>query len=223
MKFADILASSIHDIKNSLGVISNRLEELINDPENRIKDLQQTHLLQNEVQRANNSMVQLLTLYKMGSDHFSASIQEVNLDDLLSEIVAENQASATAMGLDIGYQCDPYLCGYFDEDLVRGVLNSTLGNAGRYAKSAIWISAEEADGYLVIRIEDDGNGYPPAMLGTGHEYDQEESFSKGRTHLGLYFADRVAHMHTAGERHGSIRLSNKGGKLCGSCFELRLP
>ncbi|MBF0257035.1 MAG: HAMP domain-containing histidine kinase [Gammaproteobacteria bacterium] len=222
MKFSDILASSIHDIKNSLGIISNSLDELLNDPSNQISDLKQASLLQNEVQRASNNMIQLLTLYKMGVEQMVVSVQEISLDDLLSEVVVENQTTASALGIQIEYQCDPYLRGFFDEDLVRGVLNSTIGNALRYAKSQILLSASEADGYLLIRIEDDGLGYPQAMLDALSQSNQAESFSHGRTQLGLYFADQVARLHTAGDRQGSIQLTNQRS-LSGSCFELRLP
>lgn len=222
MNFSDILASSIHDIKNSLGIISNNLDELLSSPDNQIKDLDKASMLKNEVQRANNNMIQLLTLYKMGVNQIMLSIQEINVDDLLSEILAENQSTASALGLDLSYDCDPYLCGFFDEDMVRGVLNSTIGNAQRYAKGKIRLSANQEDGYLVIRIEDDGNGYPQSMLEALEQDSHEESFSNGRTQLGLYFADQVARLHTNGDRTGSIKLYNNR-QLPGSCFELRLP
>ncbi len=222
MNFSDILASSIHDIKNSLGIISNNLDDLLDNPENQIKDSDKASMLKNEVLRANNNMIQLLTLYKMGVKQIMLSVQEINVDDLLSEIVAGNQSIAQSMGIDISYDCDAYLSGFFDEDMIRGVLNSTIGNAQRYAKSEIRLSAAEEDGYLVIRIEDDGLGYPQSMLDMLNQEDHEESFSNGRTQLGLYFAEQVAHMHRSGERQGSIHLSNHH-QLPGSCFEIRLP
>jgi signal transduction histidine kinase len=222
MNFADILASSIHDIKNSLGIIANNLEDLLNDPDNQISDLRKANLLRHETQRANNNMIQLLSLYKLDSEQMPVNIQENNLDDLLSEVIAENLATSNGLGIQLEYQCDPYLNGYYDEDLIRGVLNSTIGNAQRYARELIQLSAEADDGYLLIRIEDDGNGYPPAMLKELSEQQNAGSFSSGRTQLGLYFAERVAQMHTTGDRVGSIQLSNHCN-LPGSCFELRLP
>ncbi|MEO5343344.1 MAG: HAMP domain-containing histidine kinase [Gammaproteobacteria bacterium SHHR-1] len=222
MNFSDILASSIHDIKNSLGIISNNLDELLDNPDNKIQDKDKGCMLKNEVQRANNNMIQLLTLYKMGVNQIMLSIQEINVDDLLSELIAENQSTADSLGLTMEYDCDPYLCGFFDEDMVRGVLNSTIGNAQRYAKGKIRLSASQEDDYLVIRIEDDGNGYPQSMLDALEQDSHEESFSNGRTQLGLYFADQVARLHSAHGRQGSIKLYNNR-QLPGSCFELRLP
>lgn len=232
MQFADVLAASIHDIKNSLGLIHNRIDELLDNPANHIADLRQAHTLKREVQRANNTMIQLLSLYKMGSHQLSPSVQEQNLDEFLSELQAENQATCQALGLELGYECDPDLYGYFDRDLVSGVLNSTIGNAQRYAKGRILLQAEETDGYLVLRIQDDGPGYPEYLLsnyasktppadhpGSGQE---ELAFNSGRTNLGLFFANQVACMHETPKGQGRLQLSNQCS-LGGSCFELYLP
>jgi len=113
------------------------------------------------------------------------------------------------------------LLGYFDENLVRGVINSTIGNAKRYTRQCIQISADEEDGYLVFRIEDDGNGYPPAMLESSSVEDISTDFKNGRTQLGLVFAAEIARIHRAGDRHGFIRLRNNHA-LAGGCFELWL-
>lgn len=227
MQFADVLAASIHDIKNSLGLIHSRIDELLDNPGNQIADLRQAYSLKREVLRANNTMIQLLALYKMGSHQLSPSIQEQNLDEFLSELQAENQTTCQALGLEIGYACDPDLYGYFDPDLVSGVLNSTIGNAQRYAKTRILLEAETIDGYLVLRIQDDGPGYPASLLSsyTPHHTTtdkQEQAFSSGRTNLGLFFANQVAGLHETQQGQGRLQLSNQCS-LGGSCFELYLP
>lgn len=227
MLFADILASSIHDIKNSLGIIHNRLEELLNNPDNRFADQRQVSSLQREILRSNNTMIQLLSLYKMGTYQLSPSIEEHNLDEFLSEIQAENQSSCAILGFDLRYACDPDLNGYFDRDLIGGVINSTIGNAQRYAKSQILLEAEQGDGFLIIRVQDDGSGYPAALISTYSESGQApdaqtQAFSSGRTNLGLFFASQVAGLHETSQAQGHIRLSNTCS-LGGSCFELYLP
>lgn len=226
MQFPDILAASIHDIKNSLGVIHNRLDELLNDPQNHFNDPRQAYALQREILRSNNTMLQLLALYKMGSHQLSASIQEQHLEEYLMEIQAENKSTCDALGFALNYDCEPDLYGYFDRDLITGIINSTIGNALRYARHQILLEAEEKDGFLVIRIQDDGPGYPEVMLatyagGTASEQEQQ-SFSSGRTNLGLFFASQVAALHKTDRGQGRIQLSNNCS-LGGSCFELHLP
>lgn len=227
MQFPDILAASIHDIKNSLGIIHNRLDELLGDERNHFADPRQAYALQREIQRSSNTMIQLLALYKMGSHQLTASIQEYNLEEYLTELQAENQSTCDALGFSLSHACDPDLLGYFDRDLITGVINSTLGNALRYAKSQILLEAEEKEGFLVIRIQDDGPGYPDAMLatyahGTKTADREQHSFSSGRTNLGLFFASQVAKLHETAKGQGRVQLSNSCS-LGGSCFELHLP
>ncbi len=224
MDFADILASSIHDIKNSLGLILSSLDDLIGNPDNHLSDPRQASLLQHEVQRANSNLIQLLTFYKLGHQQLAVRLTDNNLDDFLEEIVADNQSVCRALDLDLSYDCESDLHGYFDAELVRGVLDSTIGNARRYAKRRIQLNASREQDFLVIRVEDDGSGFPPALTGLLDKLiDQpRDSLDAGRTQLGLYFAVRIAQLHQNGDKMGRIRLIN-GHLLPGGCFELWLP
>jgi signal transduction histidine kinase len=219
MKFSDILASSVHDMKNSLGMLLNSLGELLDDPRNRIADRRQASLLALQVQRANSNLVQLLSLYKLDRDQLGPDIREHNAQDFIDEIIAENTALMARLDIDLRCDCDPYATGYFDDSLVRGVLNSVIGNAQRYTKSRILLRADIEDGYLVFRVEDDGDGFPPSMLA---QQATEGAGTGERTQLGLYFAAEVARLHRVDGREGSIRLANHQ-QLSGGCFELRLP
>jgi signal transduction histidine kinase len=225
MDFSDMLASSIHDIKNSLILISTTLAEMIGSAENTFADPRQANLLQHEVQRVNHNLVQLLSLYKLGDEGLTVDIDEHNIEDLFIECLANNQTVCQALGVDLSYDCDPMLCGYFDLEMVRSVVDSTIGNARRYADKRIQLSALEEDGYLVIRIEDDGQGFPPELLLRSDTNDQLQVTNpraSGRTRLGLLFAEKISGLHRSGERKGHIEVKN-GCSLPGGCFELWLP
>ncbi|PQJ95429.1 sensor histidine kinase [Chromatium okenii] len=226
MDFSDVLASSIHDIKNSLGLILNSLNELVNDPNNHIANPRQASLLQHETQRANSALIQLLNLYKIGNAQLVARINEHNLDDFFEDVLADNQAMCRGLNLELTHRCDPHLTGYFDADLIHGLLNSAIGNAGRYAKTKILLSATIEERYCVIRLEDDGAGFPDALihcLPSENGLPQFIANDPSRTHLGLYFASRIAALHRNSDgRTGMIRLRN-AHILSGSCFELWLP
>ncbi len=225
LDFSAILASSIHDIKNSLGLILSNLEDLLSNPANRIADPRQASLLQHEARRANANLNQLLVLYKLGQDQLCVNITDNHMEDFLDEIVAENRSVCETLGFQLDRRCDPELMGYFDPELVRGVLEGAIGNARRYARTQIQLNAEQADDFLVIRVEDDGAGFPAAMLAQT-EYQPQTiaaaTGTPGHTQLGLYFASRIAQLHRHGERYGHIRLAN-GHILSGGCFELWLP
>jgi signal transduction histidine kinase len=225
MDFSDMLASSIHDIKNSLSLISTTVAEMINNSENHFADPRQASLLQHEVQRVNHNLVQLLTLYKLGDEGPSVDIDEHNIEELFQECLANNQAVCQSLGVELGYDCDPMLSGFFDLEMVRSVIDSTIGNARRYAKGRIQLSAREDDGFLVMRIEDDGQVFPDELL---HRSDTNQQLhlinprASGRTRLGLLFAEKISDLHRAGERKGHIEVKN-GCDLPGGCFELWLP
>jgi len=222
MNFSDALASSIHDIKNSLSLVLNNLDEVLNDPHTHIGNLGRAKVLKLETQRANANLIQLLSLYKLDKQQLAAELLEYNVEDFLDELLAENQQLMQALGIDLETDCDPLDSGYFDENLVRGVLNSVIGNAERYTDSRILISAANEDGYLVFRIEDDGPGFPQHMLSSQSAQSAGDAFRSGHTQLGLYFAAEVARLHRNGERSGFIRLRNRH-RLSGGCFELWLP
>ena len=60
MSFADILAMTLHDTKNSLGILFNNLEDIIAGcrSQNCAKHAE-FYMLQYEIQRLNNSLIRL--------------------------------------------------------------------------------------------------------------------------------------------------------------------
>ena len=225
IRYSDILASVIHDIKNSMSVINNHIGDIMMI-DSLSEDMQQrTSVMYQEMKRANNQLVQLLTLYKMDNQRLTANIIENNVYDFLEEILIEEASLAEAQHIEIEMECDEWLSWYFDQDLVRGVISSTIGNAKRYTKSKILLSATEEEHFLVLRVEDDGEGFPKKFI----EYHQQQSdkdvgraFSEGRTQLGFFFATNIAEIHENKGRSGFMKLKN-GESLGGGCFELWLP
>lgn len=221
MLFADILASLIHDMKNSLWLVINTLESFTSETQQRA-DPDKVFTLQQEAKRLNTNLIELLTLYKIENERISPNIEELNVADFLDELVLENHAAATAQGVKLICECDQALSGFFDEGLVRGVVNSLIGNGMRYTTENLLISGNEQEGYLVIQVEDDGSGFPQEMLAAQDVIDNHAAISEGRTQLGIYFASMVARMHRNKDKVGYIRLSN-GNRLQGGCFSICLP
>lgn len=222
MQFSDVLACTIHDIKNSLGMIINTLEEFASDPDSGLADNPKAAVLQLEARRVNNDFIQLLTLYKLGGEQLIPNIAEHSLEDFIDDIVVENQSLANSHGIHIDFDYDPMLSGYFDEDLVRGVINNAIDNAQRYTRDRLLLKAEAIDGYSVIRVEDNGRGFPASMLELQKNLEPEEGFKGGHTHLGLYFSNQIAKLHKNKGREGFILLEN-GKNLEGGSFSVWLP
>lgn len=219
--FSMVLASAVHDMKNSLGMLLNTVDELRTEHEQTLAGSDKFNMLQYEAERMHNDLVQLLGIYRLGENNLSAHIDEHFVPDFLSDHMARHTPLLDGLGIEYMIEADD-INGFFDDDLLTGVLNNTINNAIRYTESKIRLTAREEDGYLVIGVEDDGKGYPESMQHTGTLSFKSLDFKSGSTSLGLFFASSVAKLHSEDGKTGSIKLRN-GGRLGGGVFEIWLP
>ncbi|HRP96501.1 MAG TPA: HAMP domain-containing sensor histidine kinase [Rhodocyclaceae bacterium] len=217
------LASSVHDMKNSISMMIGTLQEIVGkaDPESHPHYRDMAHMLY-ETQRINGNLIQLLTLYKFDNDLYPFSPDSVALADFVRE--AQSHVQTLLDSKQIAFEADlaPDLYGEFDQDLVTGVIVHAMNNAANYTRDRIRLAVAEIDGELEFRVEDNGRGFPKAMIEEGAAAMRGTDFGTGSTGLGLYFSAVVAKMHRNRNQRGSIRLEN-GGRLGGGCFVLRLP
>lgn len=226
MSFSDILASTLHDTKNSLGILFNNLEDIITNcrTENCARH-SEFYMLQYEIQRLNSSLIRLLSLYKAEKSQLAANIDYHAIRDILEEVAAAHKILLSSRGIKLLTECEAGLFWAFDRNLVEGVLDNVINNAFRYAQDTVKISASTQNDYLVLQVEDNGRGYPPAMLINEKqepEFKQEIDFKTGSTGLGLYFSMMVAAMHVNQDKKGFISIVN-GGSMGGGVFSIHLP
>lgn len=226
MDFSDILASTLHDTKNSLGLLLNNLEEIIaNCHARECPSHVEFYKLQYEVKRMNHSLIRLLSLYKAEKSELAINIDYHSIRDLLEDVLTQHELMLNAQGIKIETDYDPVLFWAFDRNLIAGVLENIINNSFRYAKEKVKISSFVENGYLVMRIEDDGSGYPPSMMFNKNDnptFKKEIDFQTGSTGLGIYFSVMVSAMHKNNEKSGFVSISN-GGTLSGGVFSIYIP
>jgi len=221
--FSMIIASAVHDMKNSLSMLLHSVEQMCDELPEEWKQRQNTTTVQYEAERVNSYLVQLLGLYRLQNEMLSLHVDEYFPLDVLEEQVAHYEAMFKDKDISLTIDCDANLAWYFDREIILGVLNNALNNASRYTKTRIEISAILEEKFLKIEIHDDGEGYPQRLLdATPGEIINNINFQTGSTSLGIYFAAMVTKLHTQGDRQGSIKLSN-GGKFGGGVFTINLP
>lgn len=214
------LASATHDMKNSIGVLINFLENNISEL---MPDAQKNAApMLYEVKRVNANLIQMLAIYKIGNQFYPFDLAENSIDDFVREIIQQNKTLLDYSGITMDVDFDEGLTWYFDYELIFGVISHALNNAMHYTKDKLLLSVKEEGGELVMRVEDNGSGYPSSVLEAGDAVSKGVNFTSGSTGLGLYFSSMVAKLHKNRGKTGSISLGN-GGKLGGSCFTLRLP
>lgn len=218
--FALVLASIVHDIKNALGALIQRVEHIRRKPGlDQDPDLQRLEL---DAMRLNQRLIQLLVMYKIESRAFQLLIDEHAARDVIDEAVSQ-QYACPRDPVHITIACHDDLLCYCDFQNLGNVLATVIDNALRYSRHAIRVSAEEDEGYVVFVVEDDGPGYPESMLEANWaEVSHIADWMTGHTGLGLYFASVIAGLHKNAGRRGSVKLDNHS-RLGGARFRLFLP
>ncbi len=231
--YSTILASSIHDMKNSLSLLLGTLDEVTQQCQaGHCKSSRQLPQLHYEGKRVNDHLVQLLALYRIDKSQYFVNISENDVADFLDEIILEHRDMLAYRNISFELDCSDDIYWFFDRDLITGVITNIINNLYMYSEDKMQIQARIDKGYLVIHIRDNGKGYPDDMLCCTEQQQKGISFSSGSTGLGLYFAARAAAMHKNRERNGYISISNDGitchskDNACaaqGGCFSIYLP
>lgn len=218
--FPALLASSVHDIKNSLGALRTLLAQLeAICPEPQPSEFKQLNF---EANRMNNSLMQLLTLYKIDVAQFSPTIDEHRAGDILEDVVAQQSTLLALSNIQLLTQCDDELLCYCDSILIGNALCTLVNNAQRYCLSKVLLSAEQEGAYVVFCIEDDGIGFPENLLSPDDQQISQIDLSTGNTGLGLFFTKIIAQLHAQGDKRGFITTDNRS-QFGGARFKLYLP
>jgi signal transduction histidine kinase len=176
-----------------------------------------------QTKRLNDHLIQLLALYKeVGRPEYPFDPAPVQVSELVDQLASQERVLLQSKGIRFETAFPRDLIWTFDEDLVLGLLAHAVNNAVRYTRDRIALTIREHDGFMEVRVEDNGDGFPPNMLQAGQLIGQGINFLTNSSGLGLYFASEVAKSHKHRQRHGGIALEN-GGTLGGGCFILRLP
>ncbi|MCX4029501.1 HAMP domain-containing histidine kinase [Endozoicomonas sp. SM1973] len=220
-----VLATCAHDIKNSLSMLIQSLDELsVHIPEDNKEAIDNYALLYYESSRINNDLTQLLSFYRLQDQQLIVNKQQLFLIDLIEEQIARNQYLFHYKGVQVGIQCDDNLSWYFDEYLIGCLINNVLVNAARYTKDKVLVLAQQQNNQLILQVHDNGNGFPNEMIACQKAPATLAAPHTGSTYLGLYFAQEIAQIHQQAEQQGSIKLSNDSLiNGTGGCFTLYLP
>ncbi|MBC3876060.1 sensor histidine kinase [Undibacterium flavidum] len=206
--FSEIAALSIHDVKNNLAQLAAEAEAR--------GDVKSQQL----ALQASETLTGLLCFYRSETHSLAVQIEAQDPQELIADLLSHHQGrlnNRADLHIQTHLEQAPGVA-FYDKTLIQMVLANALQNALRYARSQIDISVVQAD-YLEICVQDDGDGYPAALL---ENHDQASAVSSEGTGLGLRLARSVVALHTNEGRCGEIRLSNLS-QNGGAKFQLLLP
>jgi signal transduction histidine kinase len=218
--FPAILASSVHDIKNSLTTLRVMLSQLESTYQD--KKPREFNQLEFETNRMNNSLMQLLTLYKIGLSKFNLTIDQHSTSEILEDVIAQQSTLLSLSNIQLTTECQSDLFCYCDSTLISNALSTLVNNAQRYCLGKIMLSSTQENEYIVFCIEDDGNGYPENLISSEYKQLPGIDWATGNTGLGLFFVDTIAQLHIQADKQGYITTDNNS-RLGGARFKLYLP
>ncbi|AGH81131.1 histidine kinase [Psychromonas sp. CNPT3] len=221
LDFNTILATTTHDMKNSLFILLQSIENLNLADNLTVAQHQDFAALHYQATRINSTLIQLLALYRDEKQQLPVFIEENSIRDILEDVMERNRLSINSQHKKIILCVDDDLNAYFDSDLITYLLSDIFINALRYSHQRITLRAFIKTPYIVIEIEDDGEGYPENMLRFNDFENMPFNASTGRSGLGLLFAQRIAAEHKNKNLEGYITLKNK--EQGGGIFSLFLP
>jgi signal transduction histidine kinase len=212
---SDFYAALIHELKNSLALLSMNLERIpLQGEAGHDGAVDAARLLCQDVV---DRLHQALLIYKAANGPLHPVIDACSPHDLVHEIA--ERAKALARGrFHVEATLDEALPAlwFFDRDLVEMALINAVHNALTYARSEIRIEAGMRDGCLALSVRDDSAGYPGHILASG---PADTPYRATGTGLGLQFARLIAQAHENRGRTGELQLANDTGAV----FSLRLP
>ena len=218
-----VIASTVHDMKNSLATLTQAHSEWLAKLSVQQRDTPEHGVIEYEFANLNGMLVQLLGLYKLGVNQLPLRPDYHELDDFIEAQLAHHQEVLASRGIVARVDItDASPLGFFDRELVGSVVGNIIVNAIGFAREQLAISVAEQDGQLKITIIDDGPGYPAYLIERQTDYVQGINQGTGSTGLGLYFAAHIARLHVRNGIQGRIEIAN-GGVLGGAMFSIYLP
>jgi len=221
MDFSTFVGAAVHDMKNSVGVITAYLEDLLSRQAAADADAALLQQTLHETQRVNGNLVQLMAIYKIERGLYPFNPEELDFTEIASEVLARVRPLARIRHIELltDMSAEPPAW-YGDRELVLSVLTQAVFNALRYTRTRVSLGVAITPEGLSLRVEDDGAGFPAFML--ADDYPQPGIDTQtGSTGLGLYFARQVAALHRHKARSGQTRIENLPSG--GGRFVLVLP
>lgn len=226
LKFSDILSCSVHDMSNSLGIITSVLENThsINFTAASGSAVQASvEDLLYETARIHTDILQIYELYQIENKLYHINMAKHNVSAFIKEQLATNSCLLHAQHIALEVNGTTDLHWTFDANLLQGLLHNCIAKVCRYTDSKIVLHYGIDDGYLTITLEDDSaQGYPAHSFVTKADCAHGFELPSGSPGLSLYYLLRITQLHTNGSKSGYITVDNDG-MLKGGRLAIHLP
>jgi len=212
-----VVAVAAHELHNPLAAIS-MLTHVLQDEQAALTATQRRDIIERIAERT--ARLQLLVRKLLTASRIDAvGVQAASERVPVLEIIVEQLADADERSAEVSVSCTPGLESVVDRAELSTILANCLENAFAYARPPIEVRAAERNGWVEIRVIDQGPGVPESFV--PHLFDRftrepgAEQKAEG-TGLGLWIVRNFAQANGGDAWY-------EPGKHGGSCFCVRLP
>ncbi len=211
-------ANAAHELRTPLAVMQVQLD-VYNSSEHPDNDACATQTIQMVTEQNERLSKMVKTLLDMSELQTVARDDEIALDALVEEVLADLEPLAQEKHIQLVQKCEPVSMMGSDILIYRLVYN-LVENAIKYNRldGTVTVSVTEENDRTCIRVEDTGNGIPEELKGRVFDpffrVDKSRSRALGGVGLGLALVHEIVRVHD-----GEITI--KDNKAGGTTFEVR--
>ena len=191
-------AAFSHDLRNPITVLKGSVKLLRQG----IQDEQTIDRLESYTLRIEQYVEAMSSVQKL--EQLSVKPKEIRLSVLQSELQETARLLALSKKVSVLVPSDGTVC--IDHGLFLTVAENLIGNAARFAEKAISIQITLQNDSLVLKVEDDGAGYPLSLVQNGPNPFETTSSNSSHFGMGLYSSRILCEKHG-----GRLILGNQAG------------
>ncbi|MDU4444476.1 MAG: HAMP domain-containing sensor histidine kinase [Veillonella sp.] len=215
------LTTTFNRMLSGLEDSSNREKQFSSDVSHELEEMQEglTHILE-QAKFMSSLVSQLLDVARL-ENNYEMNVAPVDVSTMLRNMIHDYTRLCAEKHIIINADIDSDLIITGHEVSLRRAVTNLIDNAIKFTKSTINITAKRNNLYLIIEVTDNGIGIEADNLSQifNRMYQTEQSRNKKSNHgigLGLYFVDKVVHLH-----HGTITAKSELGVF--TTFSITLP
>ena len=211
-------ANAAHELRTPLAVMQVQLD-VYNSSEHPDNDACATQTIQMVTEQNERLSKMVKTLLDMSELQTVARDDEIALDALVEEVLADLEPLAQEKHIQLMQTCEPVSMMGSDILIYRLVYN-LVENAIKYNRmdGTVTVSVTEENDRTCIRVEDTGNGIPEELKGRVFDpffrVDKSRSRALGGVGLGLALVHEIVRVH-----EGDVTI--KDNTAGGTTFEVR--
>ena len=170
-------------------------------------------VIMDESKRLEQAVNGLIELSRLEGARPERPLTQLSIADATAASLARAKGVAGMKGLRLSADMDKDLTALGDAGLLASVLDNLIGNAIRYGRTFVTVSAREEGAVVAISVADDGNGIAADDL--PHIFERCYKGAGGQFGIGLAIARAAAE-----QMHGTLQAENRPES--GAVLTLRL-